>query len=143
MMAELLINSSFDEFLLSGFKLSTMVDIEIEGKYNKEWGEYEGEYILWKDIKPLVYGLIKGNKTPLKLKAVMVATDKVLANNEELINIKDEDKFVINVKYEKEELSITSAISMSSFSLDNAKSKLWDMQVENILDNSKIEYEEI
>lgn len=143
MMAELLINSSFDDFLLSGFKLSTMIDFEIEGKYNKEWGEYEEEYILWKDIKPTVYGLIKGNKTPLKLKAVMVATDKILAKNEELINIKGEDKYVINIKYEKDELSVTSAISMASFSLDNQKSKLWDGLVERILDNSGIEFEEI
>lgn len=143
MMAELLINNSFDNFLLSGFKLSTMVDFEIEGKYNKEWGEYQEEYVCWKDIKPIVYGLVKGNKTPLKLKAVMIATTEVLANNEELINFDSGDKFVINIKYEKEELSITSAISMASFSLDNAKSKLWDSLVENILDNSGIEYEVI
>ena len=142
-MADLLINSGFDDFLLNNFKLSTMVDIEIEGKYNKEWCEYEEEYIMWKDIKPTIYGLIKGNKTPLKLKAVMIATDKILANNEELINNKGEDKYIINIKYEKEELSITSAISMASFSLDNAKSKLWDGLVESILENSGIEYEEI
>ena len=82
MMAELLINNSFDEFLLNNFKLSTMVDFEIEGMYNKEWGEYSQEYIYWKDIKPTIYGLIKGNKTPLKIKAVMIATDTMLVDNQ-------------------------------------------------------------
>ena len=141
MMAELLINNSFDEFLLNNFKLSTMVDFEIEGMYNKEWGEYSQEYIYWKDIKPTIYGLIKGNKTPLKIKAVMIATDTMLVDNQELMSIKGDDKLLINIKYDNDELSITSAISMASFSLDNTKGKMWDDLVERMLDNKGIEYE--
>lgn len=144
MMTELLINNGFDEFSLCSFKLSTMVDYDIDGKYNKEWDEYEDIYIRWKDIKQTIYGLIKGNKTPSKLKVVMLASDDTLLPEEELYELKGEDKLVLNIKFEKDELSVTTGISMTSFSLDNnKKSKLWDTKVQIMLDNLGLEYEEL
>lgn len=144
MMAALLINNGFDDFNLCNFKLSTMVDYDIDGKYNKEWDEYGDTYIRWKDIKQTIYCLIKGSKTPSRLKAVMLASDDMLLPEEELYELKGEDKLVLNIKFEKDELSVTTGISMTSFSLDNnRKGKLWDEKVQRILDNLGLEYEEL
>ena len=50
----------------------------------------------------------------------------------------------LNIKFEKDELSVTTGISMTSFSLDNnRKGKLWDEKVQRILDNLGLEYEEL
>ncbi len=136
MMSRLLINNMFDDFLLSNLKLTTMVDFEIDGKCNKEWDDFEGEYISWSRIKPIVYGLIKGSKTPSKMKIIMLTEE---ANDDE--GVISKDKKVINIKYDNDELTITTAISMATFSLDNTKAKEWDNVVEKLLSDNEIEYE--
>jgi len=142
MMSELLINNGFDEFNLCSFRLLTMVEYDIDGRYNTKWNEYMDTYIRWKDVKQTIYSLIKGNKTPSKLKAVMMASDDVISS-EELCELKGEDKLILNIKFENDELCVTTGISMASFSLDNKNGKLWDDKVERLLDELGLEYEEL
>lgn len=142
MMSELLINNGFDEFNLCSFRLLTMVEYNIDGRYNTKWNEYMDTYIRWKDVKQTIYSLIKGSKTPSKLKAVMMASDDVISS-EELCELKGEDKLILNIKFENDELSVTTGISMASFSLDNKNGKLWDNKVERLLDELGLEYEEL
>ena len=141
MMSGLLINNVFDEFLLNSLKLTTMVEYEIDGTYNKLWGDYDNQYIRWKDIKPMVYELIKGNKTPTRIKAIMIAPINNMLGGIESGLPSEQDGYVLNIKYENDELAITSAVSYKTFSLDRSKEKAWDDKVEKLLINNDIEFE--
>src|SRR5574344_687938 len=71
-MKRLLINNSFDDFLLEDASITTFNTFNIDGHlqkayYSKE--EYEALNLrslsYWHEIKPICFELIKGKKTPL------------------------------------------------------------------------------
>ena len=78
-MSKLLVQSVFDNFLLSELDVMTYNSFHINGKLNKSWfdtDELESieDYSKWGQVKAHAYQVIKGNKVPTSMKIVLFLT---------------------------------------------------------------------
>lgn len=154
-MALLLVRETFDDFYAVSLKVKTFVETDIDGKLNPKWGESEAKYASWGMVRRLAYDIIKGNKSPERIKLVLMAGDavkeKLLPETgsavEEKLLQEPEDEFtdvdgMLNISYEEEKLTVTTGISMRTFNPEMSQnfSKKWDAAVESLLDNNELRY---
>jgi hypothetical protein len=150
-MAKLLTNATFDSLLLCELQLATFTNFTINGFheafYTKEELEERGESkaALWSEVRPVVYSMIKGNKTPLSLKIVFqLPQDKcaqLVHNAGGKLRPEDVGGLYLNLWYEKAELHIITGAAIKTFTLDKTLEQEWDTEVKNILKNSGIAFE--
>ena len=152
-MAKLLMNATFDMFLLRDLELQTFTGFTMNGQFNEnffteeeleERGEHK--YLIWSDVRQVAYSMIKGNKTPLSLKIVFqMPTNQceVLINdfggklrNEEVGGL------YLNIRYEKGELRVITGTAIKTFTLDKTLEQEWDKKVKTILKEQGIAFEE-
>lgn len=152
-MAKLLMNTTFDQFLLREMELQTFTGFTVTGQLNeafftKEELEERGEnrFALWNEVKPIAFTMIKGNKTPLSLKIVFQLPS---SQCEDLINrlggrlrLEEVGGLYLNVRFDKGELRIITGTAIKTFTLDKTLEQEWDAQVKNILKESGIVFEE-
>lgn len=126
-MSILLKGTAFDKLLVRTVSLRTNIVYEMDCTLNKEWftdTEQESvidKYASWAEIRPTVFGLIKGSKLPGYMKIVLSpsseATLKIHSNAAALF---------INIIFEDNKLNIITGSSEKSFSLDKAVEHSWD-----------------
>ena len=151
-MSMLLVQSVFDNFLLSELDVVTFNAFHINGKINKSWYDTdeldtEEEYIKWQKVKHHAYQIIKGNKVPSSMKIVFFLSSD---NKERLINRvggswqhSDVSRFCLNMKYENGEMILTTGVAYSIFTMDHTLQEQWDYDLKKYLKYYEIEYEEI
>ena len=119
-MGRLLTGDMFDRFRVSDCEVTTFTTLKTDGKRNDEWfdtDEREQEasgLVLWQQLKPIVFSLIKGTKTPQKLK---IDFCHYMENG---------DVGSLRVQYEKDELLLFTGYMQREFSLDKVKQQEWD-----------------
>lgn len=152
-MGKLLVNTTFDEFLLKEMELQTFTGFSVSGQYNKDFYTQEEleerqdkPYVTWSDVRSIAYSMIKGSKTPLSLKIVFQLSD---IRCEDLVKlsggrIKTEEVggLYLNVRFEKNELHIITGTAIKTFTLDKTLEREWDAQVKNMLHEQEIAFEE-
>lgn len=152
-MGKLLMNTTFDTFLLKEMELQTFTGFNITGQLNeafftKEELEERGDqkYVLWNDVKQTAYGMIKGNKTPLTLRIIFqlpkVACEVMVNSLGGRLKPEEVGGLFMNIRFEKGELRIITGTAMKTFTLDKTLEQEWDKQVKNILKEQGIVYEE-
>lgn len=152
-MGSLLIQKVFDNFLLSEAEVVNHAYFSIDGKINlqffneEEIEELQGrKYARWSDIKPYIFSLIKGNKLPLSIKIVMVLStenmEKLLQQSGAPLSKENINGLFLNIRYEKENLIITTGTSISTFTLDKTLDHSWDDNVRKFLKMENIAAEE-
>ncbi|MBD5097621.1 MAG: hypothetical protein HDT40_11655 [Lachnospiraceae bacterium] len=140
-MSELLTGERYDSFYLFEARIKTGIDYYINGKINKDFFDSDDralmaieEYIDWKNIKPIVHGLIKGDKLPLSLKLILMFNRENITRLVEMNNLpiseNDIGALFLNVLYEKGTLTVTTGTSIKTFSLDKTLDNVWDDTVE-------------
>ncbi len=140
-MSELLTGERYDSFYLFEARIKTGIDYNINGKINKDFFDSDDrdimaaeEYIDWKNIKPTVYELIKGDKLPLSLKLILMFNRENITRLAEMNNLpiseNDIGALFFNVLYEKGKLTVTTGTSVKTFSLDKTLDHVWDDTVE-------------
>ncbi len=140
-MSELLTGERYDSFYLFEARIKTGIDYNINGKINKDFFDSDDrdimaaeEYIDWKNIKPTVYELIKGDKLPLSLKLILMFNRENITRLAEMNNLpiseNDIGALFFNVLYEKGKLTVTTGTSVKTFSLDKTLDHVWDSTVE-------------
>lgn len=140
-MSELLTGERYDSFYLYEARIKTGIDYYINGKINKDFFDSDDrdimaaeEYMDWKNIKPTVYGLIKGDKLPLSLKLILMFNRENITRLVEINNLpiseNDIGALFFNVLYEKGTLTVTTGTSIKTFSLDKTLDNVWDSTVE-------------
>lgn len=153
-MSKLLMNNTFDTFLLKEMELQTITGFHINGQFNevfftKEELEERGEnkYLLWSDVRQIVFGMIKGNKTPLSLKIIFQLPKnhcEVLVNSlGGRLRIEEVGGLYLNVRFEKGELRIITGTAIKTFTMDKTLEQEWDKTVKNILKEQEIIFDEI
>jgi len=161
-MNKLLIENTFDSFLISEAVIKTYSTFIIDGHINDDYysdseisdliseaesegREYSTALIRWGKIKSNVLSLIKGNKTPLYFKISFYLAgenvNKLLTNAETSFLAGDIDGLALIVKYDKGELTVTSSATLNIFSLDKSLEKYWDDMVIRFLTSNGIECE--
>lgn len=155
-MNKLLLSESFDYFLLEEGTVVTYNTFQIDGRIRKEFYDKEEQgdsslcpyaFSLWKDMRPLCLQLIKGKRTPLSFKFVLLLLpgqmDKILSsggfdNSGSLLKA-----FTLTVKYDGSLATLVTGISTASFLMDKSPEQLWDTAFRKFMDNRQIAWEEL
>lgn len=119
-MSRLFAGDMFDRFHVRDCDVTTFVTFCVEGKLHGEWLDSDErpedtmEFVLWKQLKPIVFSLIKGKKPPGSMRLDFCHY------------MKNGDVGSIRVQYEKEELLLYTGYMERNFSLDKGSAEEWD-----------------
>lgn len=151
---KLLASECFDSFLLKEASIHGFVPYQIDGHINKSFfhgddlntnGYLAYEYAQWKDIRPVCFDLIKGKRTPTKFMFVLYLKPEAVNAMFEKAGLSLENSLVqnliLNIRFEQGEMSITTGVDYSGFTLDKQGEQLWDTTTRKFLDKKEIEYE--
>lgn len=153
-MGKLLAGESFDSFLLKEAIIHGFVPYQIDGRINKAFfhdGAEDAasftayEYAQWKDIRPVCFDIIKGKRTPTKFMFVLYLKPEAMASMFEKAGISAAEALVqnliFNIRFEQGEMSITTGVDYSGFTLEKQAEQLWDTTARKFLDKKEIAYE--
>ena len=81
-MQKLLKEDSFDKLEVRNITLETIVKYEITGNINKDYLQEDEKryFIKWKELKPYIINLVKGNVKPKFFKIVFSLDDETVNN---------------------------------------------------------------
>lgn len=155
-MNKLLLSDTFDYFLLEEGTVVTANIFQIDGHIQKDFYTKEEQedgtlcpydFTLWKDIRPLCFQLIKGKRTPLSFKFVLllfpVHMQKILEKGEFSDNGSLVKYFTLTVKYDGTNTMLITGLSTNTFLMDKTPEQLWDDAFRKFMDNRQISWDEI
>lgn len=120
----------FDHFQIRNCEVRTFTNFICDGINYEEWydtdDKNEQDSVYWKQIKPIIFSLIKGKKTPLRLS---IEFFHVLQTG---------DVGAIRIQYEHDELLVYTGYMQKEFSLDRSSQELWDEKCEKFLHKNEI-----
>ena len=125
-MNKLLREEAFDKLEVRFFEIETIVKYEITGNINKDY-LLEGEeryFVKWKELKPYIHSIIKGDRKPKYMKMIFSLEDKAVTNLCE--NAK---AMFLNINYVNDEVMGTTGTSQKNFSLAKLEDKIWEETV--------------
>ncbi len=136
-MSALLKDSAFDNFAVSEVHLTTSSYWLFDGHRNQAFYEEkeleelkEKDFILWSEVKPQIFNIIKGNRLPLSLKITFrlntANTANVVRDCGTSIPLEQVGGIFLTVKYDRESLQVVSGTSLKSFSMDRSLDNAWD-----------------
>ncbi len=151
-MAKLLTTDIFDNFLVEEAVIETFNTFTIDGRIHKDFYKDIAssdeipleDFSRWSKIRPVCLDLIKGKQTPLSFKFVLSLCEK---DKEAFLSKADTDLSTdqvhpgLVIKFSKGQVLITSALSLSIFTLDKSIEKAWDEYIPSFLDSNDIENE--
>lgn len=120
-MQKLLKEETFDKLEVRNITLETIVKYEILGNINKDYlQEDENRYFVkWKELKPYLVSLIKGNIKPKFFKIVFSLDDNTVNSLCDNANA-----MFLNIRYQNNIITGTTGTSQKSFSLDKKEDKI-------------------
>lgn len=126
-MAKMLTGEMFDKFHVVNCEVTTFVTFQIDGKRHDEWFDTDegpedtSSQVLWKQLRPVIFSLIRGKKTPEVFK---VDFCHYLGNG---------DVGSLRMQYEKGELFLFTGYMQKEFSLNKEAQQSWDDNCRNFL----------
>lgn len=112
----------FDNFETRGVEIVTFTKFQISSILSLSDGEERTKnYCLWGELRQYCFDIIKGKTRPKQIK-IIFALDK--EKTEELHN--NTSCFSLNMLYDGEEITFTSATSQKTFDLDKSSDELWE-----------------
>lgn len=144
-MSVLLKGDAFDRFLMVETEIRTGITYRIDGTVNKSFiGDSDNEdgndnevllqdFCRWESVKGLCTEMIKGKRTPAKLKITM---KKPVADEND-----GRFSYILNLMYENGKLMLVTNVTAVSFSLERPDNDRWTAYVVNILKKCEIAYE--
>lgn len=126
-MAKVLTGEMFDKFHVAGCEITTFVTFQTDGRYHEDWfdtekknGDKSGQ-VLWRNLRPVVFDLIRGKKTPEVFKV------------EFCHYLKNGDVGSLRIQFERGELFLYSGYMQKEFSLDKEAQRSWDESCRSFL----------
>ena len=126
-MAKMLTGEMFDKFHVVNCEVTTFVTFQIDGKRHDEWFDTDertedtSSQVLWKQLRPVIFSLIRGKKTPEVFK---VDFCHYLGNG---------DVGSLRMQYERGELFLFTGYMQKEFSLNKEAQQSWDDNCRNFL----------
>lgn len=152
----LLLKEAFDSFYLEEATIKTAQTFHIDGHINHDFYTKEEleelpakaeELSSFKELRPIIFSLIKGNHTPLFFKFVLHASSpyvkKLVAKNELELEGDKLPSLLLNIKYDGSKLICTTGTFFSTFTLDKTVEKLWDSTLKSSFGMLSIPFEEL
>lgn len=136
-MNHFLTGTEFDRFLLCEATIMTGSTYIIDGHINKDFYDSDDEHLdsqriyqYWEECKSLAFQMIKGSRTPLAMKIVLMLAPHNVERFLEKYNIPMNSDQIsglyLNLRYEHNELSISSGTALTVFTLDKTVEHMWD-----------------
>lgn len=162
-MNQLLIEKTFDQFLIAEATISMASTYIIDGHINKnffsenELNELKASASLdgrifsekmqrFHEVKPICLNIIKGKKTPSAFKFTFCLsgenTEKFLKSASVAFSVNDIANLTLNIKYDGTDLTATTATSLTIFSLDKSLDTAWDTMIKKFFSSNNISFEE-
>lgn len=138
-MNTLLKGNLFDSFEVRTAVIQTFIKFEISGTLDKSYysiSEQENinnEYCLWKDLKPIIFQLIKGNKLPKFIKIVLSLTKAQLQEFDS-----EAEALFLNIIFENGKINCITGCSQKNFSLDKKLETKWDEYIKEFFVSNNI-----
>ena len=140
-MAKLLKGENFDVFLLKEGFLRTNIEYRFQGQLLTEYFDtseqekLEEKYIYWGELRPTVFELIKGKRTPLAFSFTLLLTKndtaQLLARRQ--VNIgEDSPSLFLQIRFEYGEGHIVTGTARNIFTLDKSLEEAWDAEVKQL-----------
>lgn len=150
-MSELLLSDSFDSFSLIECEIATFCTFTIDGALNKDFFGEEASpsrrHVLWGDVRDFCFALIRGKRTPLRVKIVLALPDeetaKLISDAGAQANLSNIRGFFLNLKYDKGAFTCTTGVAMSDFTADKSPEYVWDEKAPLILSEKGIPCEAV
>lgn len=122
-MQKLLKEDAFDKLEIRNICLETIVRYEILGNINKDYLQQDEQryFVKWKELKPYVVNLIKGNIKPKLFKIVFSLDDDTIQSLCDNANA-----MFLNITYQNEKIIGTTGTSQKVFALDKKEEKIWE-----------------
>ena len=150
-MNHLLRSDLFHPFYLWEASIKTAVHYHIDGHLNQDFyntNELEAlpqsDYISWAEIKPQIFSMIKGSKTPLSMKIILMLSK---ANTNQLLNkynlplsAENINGLFFNIHYDGTNLSCTTGVSYRTFTIDKRLEAVFEESMLTWLSHYKIPY---
>lgn len=153
-MAKLFQKNDFDGFLVREGQIQTAAGYQINGHrshdfYTKEeLSELpEPDFLTWAELKPLVFSMIRGTKTPQLLNIVLQLTrsqtERVLAASGAGLDIGQISGAYLNIKFQAGELLIVTGAGFQSFVMDKLFERELDGYAREFLKEHGIVFDEV
>ena len=153
-MGKLLSKEVFDNFLLIEMDIVNANAFHISGHRQKawydsdEWDEFtDTEYVTWREVKPAAFDLIKGKRVPLKITGVFRLstenTGRLLKKGGFNFDTDSVGGLFFNLYFEGGAVTITTGVSMNTFTTDKSLERGWDYYFAEFLGRNEIVYTEL
>ena len=133
----LFMQDCFDGFLLGEAEFSTFCSFSVDGRVERSWftdEELEKEqieaYVRWGRVRELCFQLIRGRKTPssfrITLRLAPGERERFLREAGYAVDAEQIGSFLLNLRFEKGELSCVSLASLNCFPPERSLEEAWD-----------------
>ena len=150
-MGKLLKSESFDGFLLKEGFLRTGMEYRFQGRVFREYFDTEEqelhseEYTHWGEVRPFIFELVKGKRTPLAFSFTLLLTKKetaeVLAGYS--VNAGDDSpSLFLQIRFEHGMGHIVTGTARNIFTLDKSLEEAWDAEVKRLFKSMELAVEE-
>lgn len=153
-MSGLLVKNIFDKFYLCDGEIETLTSFRIGGRLNKGYftgeeqdGLGERENVLWSEVKPLAYQIVRGHKLPLSMKFVLALsaenTQWLIEHNHLNVSYSDIAGLFLNIRYENQKITCITGTSFKTFIMDKTLEQVWDDTVIKFMRQNDIAAEQM
>lgn len=124
---------ALDSYYFVSSELLTDIAYSLDGRINKEFFTNEEQYALkiehtvylpWHYAKEKIFSLIKGKKTPTRLKIILKAsmeeTKALLSATASSLHLNDVDGLFLNIIFQENKLNVICGISYHIFTMDKS-----------------------
>lgn len=137
---------TFDSLFVTDALVETFVSFRVDGYTVKDFlddSEVYEPYVRWSRLKPIARELIKGKKTPVSMKfTFLIPEDSLVPLYSSLsLSVCKGIKYLLNIRFEKNELHIISASSSDSFLPDKSYERDWDTALEALLKRLAVNFD--
>lgn len=151
-MQNILVQDTFDSFLISEGEISTSNTFTFNGSINKnfydtnELGDIYEDFIFWKQLKHICFEIIRGKKVPTHMKLIFALPKnsyrKIIGDSGMNISVDSIGGLYLHVLYENNQITVITGTSLNIFTMDKTLDKYWDNIMKNFL-NKYFDTEEI
>ncbi len=141
-MNKLLLQDTFDRFLVPEASITTFATFSIDGEFRPDFYDSEKaeklreegrRQVLWKEVKPFCLSVIRGKRTPLSFKFVfqLPPSEVALLTAKSSPDLSADDVFglYLNCQYNGEVLTLTTGSSLRLFTMDKSLDYAWDQML--------------
>ncbi|MDD3220744.1 MAG: DUF5721 family protein [Lachnospiraceae bacterium] len=153
-MKQLLVEKTFDSFLLSEATVTTFNQFYIDGALHPDFFDTDTKeqlknrkYSYWKELREFVFSIIKGKRTPLHFKMVFQLPHTQIVSFLQFSNLEYEETEIqglfFNLLFDGHKLTCTTGTSQKHFTMDRTIDNAWDLYVMSYFKNNGISTEKL